>query len=60
MNYPTITYWYVMDNSIFFDPPYYYQMVELGLGLGLRLPNFTFYDPPYYYLLVRHGQFYLL
>ena len=60
MNYPTITYWYVMDNFTFFVPAYYYQLVGLGLRLEYWLRHFTFYYPPYYYLLVRHGQLYLL
>ena len=60
MIHPTTTYWCVMDNFTFFDPPYYYLLVEFGLVLVLGLRHFTFYDPPYYYLLVRHGQFYLL
>ena len=44
MIHPTITYWYVIDNFIFFNPPYFHLLVGVGLGLGLR--HFTFYDPP--------------
>ena len=53
MIHPTSTRWYVIDNFIFFDPPYYYLLVGLQSGLGLR--HFNFNDPPYYYLLVELG-----